>query len=110
MTRTEFFDALNPLGRFMSQVGIPAGVLLVILLMIWRASATLHDTVLVPVVKSHTEFLAATQSTQERQAATLEVMSSAREQQTESLREISDGQREILNRIPPRNASGAVPR
>ena len=109
MTKTELFDALEPFGRFMNQVGIPAGVLLMILWMIWSAGATLHKTVALPVVSSHLEYLSASKTTQQRQAATLELMAESREEQTQILREISAGQREILERISPRHAVGAAP-
>ncbi len=88
-------EILDAVGKFSARVGVPACVLAAVLGMIWTASSTLHESVVVPVVTAHTEFIAATQKTQERQAETLEAMASAREQQTQILHEIAEGQREI---------------
>jgi hypothetical protein len=95
--------------QFIKLVGVPTFVLSVILYWLGAATDRLHDSVLVPAMTSHTQFLHATVETQERQAATLELMAESREEQTQILREISDGQREILERISPRHAVGAAP-
>lgn len=108
MTKAEFFDALGPVGKFLDRIGIAAGVLLLILWMIWRAGAVAHETIAMPVINSHLQYLRASEETQERQAATLELMAESRAEQTQILREISEGQREILDRIGGRNPVGAA--
>lgn len=99
MTRSEIVEALGPTGAFLNSIGIPAGVLLLILYMFWAASSTLHETVVVPVVKSHTEYL-------EQTSATLRSLGETQCRQAETLQEIAVGQRELLQQIktaiPPR--------
>jgi FixJ family two-component response regulator len=95
MTRSQIAE----IGSFVRNVGAPVAVLLIILGMIWFTGKSLHETVVVPVVSAHASFIQATQDTQERQAATLEVMAAAREQQTQILHEIVEGQHEIRQAI-----------
>ncbi len=92
MTRSELIEALGPTGALLNTIGIPAGVLAVILWMFWSASATLHDTVVVPWVQSHTEYVQAT-------SETLRVLAETQGRQAETLQEIAAGQREIISRI-----------
>lgn len=92
MTRDQIIDALGPMGGFLNSIGIPAGVLLVILWMFWQASATLHETVVVPIVESHTEYLHQT-------SATLRSLGETQCRQAETLQELATGQREIHQAI-----------
>lgn len=92
MTRGEIIEALGPTGALLNTIGIPAGILAVILWMFWQASATLHETVVVPIVESHTEYLKQT-------SATLRSLGETQVRQAETLQEIAAGQREIISRI-----------
>lgn len=92
-------EILQETGRFIAKVGAPTAILLIMLFMFWKAAHSLHESVVIPVVSAHTEFIHATQLTQARQAATLEAMAAGRQQQTEILHEIAEGQREIQEAI-----------
>jgi hypothetical protein len=92
VTRSEIVEALGPTGAFLNSIGIPAGVLLLILYMFWQASATLHETVVVPIVESHTEYLYQT-------SATLRSLGETQCRQAETLQEIAAGQRDIHEAI-----------
>jgi hypothetical protein len=92
VTRTEIVEALGPTGALLNTIGIPAGVLAVILWMFWQASATLHETVVVPIVESHTEYLHQT-------SATLRSLGETQCRQAETLQEIAAGQRDIHEAI-----------
>lgn len=92
MTRSEFVEALGPVGGFLNVIGIPAGMLVFIFWMFWQAAASLHSTVVVPIVESHTEYLQQT-------SATLRSLGETQVRQAETLQEIAAGQREIISRI-----------
>ncbi len=92
MTRSEIVEALGPTGAIMNAIGIPAGVLAVVLWMFWTACSSLHETVVVPIVESHTEYLQQT-------SATLRSLGETQVRQAETLQEIAAGQREIITRI-----------
>lgn len=92
MTRSEIVEALGPTGALLNTIGIPAGILAVILWMFWQAAASLHSTVVVPIVESHTEYLQQT-------SATLRSLGETQVRQAETLQEIAAGQREIITRI-----------
>lgn len=61
--------------------GVPCLILATFIWMTREAAVSLHKTVVVPIVESHTEFLDRMSKTQERQAETLE--------------ELAEGQNEI---------------
>lgn len=61
--------------------GVPCVILAAFIWMTREAAVSLHKTVVVPIVESHTEFLDKMCQTQERQAETLE--------------ELAEGQNEI---------------
>lgn len=88
-------DRLEIAIQFIKLVGVPTGVLAVILYWVGAATDRLHDSVLVPTITAHTQFLKATVETQERQAEALEKLTDTRVQQTQILEEIAAGQREI---------------
>lgn len=70
------------------QLGVPVIILAVLLWLIRDAAVSLHSTVLVPIVQSHTEFLESTR-------ATLEEIGKTQQQQATTMSEIASGQREI---------------
>jgi len=92
VTRSEIVEALGPTGALLNTIGIPAGILAVILWMFWQAAASLHSTVVVPIVESHTEYLQQT-------SATLRSLGETQVRQAETLQEIAAGQRQIITRI-----------
>lgn len=51
--------------------GVPCVILAAILWMFREAAVSVHDTVVIPIVESHTEFLDRMATTQEKQADTL---------------------------------------
>ena len=92
MTRSEIVEALGPTGALLNTIGIPAGILAVILWMFWQAASSLHETVVVPIVEGHTEYLQQT-------SATLRSLGETQVRQAETLQEIAAGQREIITRM-----------
>jgi hypothetical protein len=92
VTRSEIVEALGPTGALLNTIGIPAGLLAVILWMFWTGSAALHETVVVPIVESHTEYLHQT-------SATLRSLGETQCRQAETLQEIAAGQRDIHEAI-----------
>jgi len=102
VTRSDLIDALGPAGTFLNAIGVPAGVLLLILWMFWRAMGTLHETVVIPIVESHTEYLQQT-------SATLRSLGETQGRQAKTLQEIATGQREIMSRLGRPALEGAAP-
>jgi hypothetical protein len=93
---------LDAIGRIAERFGVPVVLLAVLVWFLRDAAVTLHSTVLVPVVKSHTEFLDSTRKT-------LEEIGSTQEQQAKTLQEIAVGQREIQQAVsrPPKTGATA---
>lgn len=89
-TRQSIVDGLFRLGA-------PAVILAALLWMIREASYSVHATILVPIVKSHTEYLEATRHT-------LEGIEQAQSQQANTLHELAEGQREIKIIVSGRHA------
>lgn len=87
--------------RIAERFGVPVVLLAVLVWSLRDAAVVLHSTVLVPVVKSHTEFLDATRET-------LHEIGTTQQQQAKTLQELAVGQREIQQAVarPPR--TGAV--
>lgn len=101
-------DKLELAIQFVKVVGVPTAILSVVLWWIGAATDRLHDSVLVPTVTAHSQFLKSTMETQERQATALEQLTDNRIQQTQILEEIAAGQQEILSRIGQPSRQGAV--
>lgn len=74
--------------RLAERLGIPVLILAAILWVSREAATSVHNSVIVPIVKSHTEFLESTSST-------LHELGETQSQQAETLRGLADGQREI---------------
>ena len=72
---------IDTLLRIADRFGVPCVLLAVLLYCGREAAIAIHSSVVEPVVKSHVEFLEATQHTME--------------QQSETLQELATGQREI---------------
>lgn len=85
-------DILDIGIRVAREFGFPCLVLSVIGWWGQLAAVALHETVLVPVVESHTTFLKATSDT-------LSTLSRAQERQADTLDELAAGQRELQHAI-----------
>jgi hypothetical protein len=86
--------------RAAERFGVPLVLLAVGIWFMRDAAVTLHGTVVVPIVKSHTEFLDSTRET-------LDEIGKTQLQQAETLQEIAVGQREIQQAVsrPPKTGS-----
>lgn len=86
--------------RVAERFGVPVVLLAVLVWFLRDAAVTLHGTVLVPIVTSHTEFLDTTRQT-------LEVIGTTQQQQAATLKELADGQREIQQAVsrPPKTGA-----
>lgn len=74
--------------RIAERFGVPLLVLVALLWMIREAATSLNGTVVVPVVKSHTDFLETTRET-------LTEISRTQMRQADTMQEIAENQREL---------------
>jgi hypothetical protein len=74
--------------RVAERFGVPVVLLVVLLWMIREAATSLNGTVVVPIVKSHTEFLDTTRET-------LTEISRTQLQQADTMKEIAENQKEL---------------
>lgn len=74
--------------RLVERIGVSAAILAAFLWLAREAATSLHSSVVVPIVKSHTEFLDTT-------SKTLVELSQTQRQQSETLQELAIGQRDI---------------
>jgi hypothetical protein len=68
--------------------GVPVVVLGAVLWMFREAATSVHHTLIVPIVESHTQFLETT-------SETLHEIGKTQNQQAETLKELADSQKEI---------------
>lgn len=68
--------------------GVPVVILAAILWMARDAATSVHHTLIVPIVESHTQFLETT-------SETLHEIGKTQNQQAETLKELADSQKEI---------------
>jgi hypothetical protein len=78
--------------RVAERFGVPVVILAAMMLLAREAATTAHTTVILPIIKSHTEFLEATRTT-------LTEIGKTQQQQAVTLQEIAVGQREIQSAI-----------
>jgi hypothetical protein len=78
--------------RVAERFGVPVVLLVVLVWFLRDAAVTLHGTVVVPIVKSHTEFLDSTRET-------LDEIGKTQFKQAETLQEIAAGQQEIRQAV-----------
>jgi hypothetical protein len=78
--------------KFAERFGVPVVILGAILWMTREAATVLHDSVVVPVVKGHTEFLESTQKT-------LDEISHTQKSHADTLKELSAVQVEIRDAV-----------
>lgn len=81
-------ETRGTLYSLLERFGVPFTVLAVVLWMLRETAISLHSTVVVPVVQSHTSFLDAT-------SQTLEEISLTQQQQAVTMKELCDEQREL---------------
>lgn len=74
--------------RIAERFGVPVVILAAMLWMIREAATSLNGTVVVPIVKSHTEFLDTTRET-------LTEISRTQHTQADTMREIAENQKEL---------------
>ena len=102
MTRDEFgkWDIAIKVAR---EFGFPTLVLCVVGWWVHLAAVSLHATVMVPIIKSHTDFMEVTKKT-------LQGVGETQERQAETLQEISESQREIVEAVKAIQPSIQAPR
>lgn len=76
--------------------GVPVVVLAAVLWMTREAATSVHNTILVPIVTSHTEFLESTRET-------LHEIGKTQTQQAETMKELAIGQRDIQHELLKRS-------
>lgn len=92
-------EARGHVLALLERFGVPVAILAVILWFTREAAVSLHATVLVPVVNSHTEFLEMTQET-------LLEIGRAQEKQAEAMKELCVGQQQLQHAITDRWEDG----
>lgn len=93
-TRQNIIDAAC---RVAERFGVPAVILAAILWMAREAATSVHHSILIPIVESHTEFLETTRET-------LHEIGRTQTQQAETLKELADGQKSIQTELTKRNS------
>lgn len=78
--------------RVAERFGVPVVILAALLWMTREAATSLHSTVVVPIVQSHTDFLEST-------SKTLHEMSRVQSRQADTLNEIAEAQIEIKRAV-----------
>jgi flagellar hook-basal body complex protein FliE len=78
--------------RIAERFGVPCVILAAMLWMTREAATSLHNSVVVPMVKSHTEFLDSTR-------VTLQQISQTQDKQADTLEELAKGQDEIRHAV-----------
>lgn len=86
--------------RVAERFGLPVVILAVVLWFAREAAVSLHGTVIIPIVKSHTEFLDATRET-------LNEIGMSQMQQTRTMQELAAGQREIQQAMTKKSGQQA---
>lgn len=84
----ETSDKIDVGIRLLREFGFPCFVLCVVGWWVHMAAIAIHNTVVVPVISSHSEFLSAT-------SETLKTLGETQERQAEALHDLAEGQREI---------------
>jgi len=78
--------------RAAERFGVPVVILAVFLWMARDAATSIHKTVIIPMVESHTQFLEST-------SKTLHELGKTQDKQAETLKEIAIDQTEILHAV-----------
>lgn len=88
--------------RVAERFGVPLVLLAILIWFLRDAAVTLHGTVVVPIVKSHTEFLDSTRET-------LDEIGKTQFKQAETLQEIAAGQQEIKQAVVKKTGQHGEP-
>jgi hypothetical protein len=88
-TRQSIIDAAC---RIAERFGVPVVILAAVLWMAREAATSVHQSIVVPMVSSHTEFLETTRET-------LHEIGKTQTQQAETLRELAIGQKDIQHEL-----------
>jgi hypothetical protein len=94
-------DVIDVAIRVAREFGFPCLVLSIVMWWGQLAAVALHETVLRPVVESHTTFLKATSDT-------LSTLSRAQERQADTLEELAAGQRDLQRALGTFGADGGA--
>lgn len=92
MTEEAKAGMIDMILRVAKEFGLPVVLLGVVVYLFREVAVTVHSTVLIPVVQSHTKFIDSTQET-------LREISKTQERQAETLHDIAEGQRDIQRAI-----------
>lgn len=87
--------------RVAERFGIPVFILVILLWMLREAATSLHGTVVVPIVQSHTEFLETTRET-------LTEISKTQNKQADTMQEIAENQEELKIIVTGRRGDAGV--
>lgn len=98
MTREEF-TKIDVAFKAVREFGFPTVMLTLLLAGLWVIGGKVHDSVIVPLVSTHTEFMKATRETQARQADALETLSQSKDAAVGLLQSISESQDQIKDDI-----------
>lgn len=85
-------SATDTAMRVAERFGVPVVLLLVLLWMLRESASVLHESVVIPMVKSHTEFLDSTRKT-------LDEIAHSQKSQAETMRQLGAVQEEIRNYV-----------
>lgn len=95
MTDEQRAGMIDTAMKVAKEFGLPVVMLAVTVWLFREAAVSLHHTVVVPVVQSHTRFIDSTQET-------LREISKTQEKQAETLHDIAEGQRDIQRTLNAR--------
>lgn len=98
MTREEF-GRVDVAFKAVREFGFPTVMLCLLMGGLWVVGGRVHDSVMVPLVSTHTEFMKATKETQSRQADALEALTESRDAAVELLENIAASQDQIKDDI-----------
>jgi hypothetical protein len=88
-------SATDAAMRAAERFGVPVVLLLILMWMIRESASVLHDSVVVPMVRSHTEFLDSTRKT-------LDEIAHTQKSQADTMRQLSAVQEEIRDYVRSR--------
>jgi hypothetical protein len=85
----EDLNVIDVAFKAVREFGFPTFIIAILGYWIHKAAGAMHTTVVLPIVKSHTEFMSVTQET-------LQGVGETQKKQTDMLHEISGNQKEIV--------------
>ena len=88
----EWMDTIDVTFKADREFGFPTFIICAIGWWLHKAAGVLHSSVVMPVIRSHTDFMSVTQET-------LKGLGMTQERQAKTLQEISHSQREIVDAV-----------